>query len=197
LLHALELEWDDTLAPYREVSPEDRLVLRAQLERKINSPLNSSMGRLFDAVAALSGVRQHVTYEAQAAIEFEALDDPKENAAYPFEYAAGLVDPRAAVVALLADVNAKVSVGRISARFHNGLAEMVREVCHKLRADTGVSQVVLSGGVWQNVTLLTKTVPLLEKDGFTVLVHRQVPANDGGLALGQAAIAAWKMKVGG
>ena len=134
-----------------------------------------------------------MNYEAQAAIEFEALADPTEKGLYPFEVADGLIDPRPAFKMLVAEVLAGVSARTVSARFHNGLAQMVREVCAGVRAETGLLQVALSGGVWQNITLLSKTVPLLEKDGFTVLVHRQVPSNDGGLALGQAAIAAWAM----
>lgn len=194
LLHALGLEWDEALPTHADLCYEDRTAIRAQLDHAINAPLTSSMGRLFDAAAALAGVRQQVNYEAQAAIEFEVLADTQEGGAYRFDVSDGQVDPKAAVEALVADVLAGLPVSRISARFHNGLAQMVRELCDRLRSETNVSQVVLSGGVWQNMTLLEKTVPLLEKDGFNVLVHRQVPANDGGLALGQAAIAAWKMK---
>ena len=203
LLHALNLDWDEALPTHADLCYEDRTALRAQLEHKINSPLTSSMGRLFDAAAALAGVRQQVNYEAQAAIEFEALADPRESGRYHFEYvdgsaasgqSSGQINPTAAIESLVADVLAGVDVSRISARFHNGLAQMVRDVCGRLRVETNVSHVALSGGVWQNMTLLSKTIPLLENDGFTVLIHRQVPANDGGLALGQALIAARKVR---
>jgi hydrogenase maturation protein HypF len=192
LLYSLGLEWNHALPSYKDFTREDRAGLHGQLESMINSPLTSSMGRLFDAAASLAGVRHAVNYEAQAAIEFEALAEPSETGFYPFDYAGGLIDPCRAIQALVADVLARTPTSIVSARFHNGLAQMVRAVCASLRAETTLSEVALSGGVWQNMTLLGKTVPMLEKDGFTVLTHHQVPANDGGLALGQAAIAAWK-----
>jgi hydrogenase maturation protein HypF len=195
LLHALGLDWDDALPTHADLCYEDRTAIRIQLERKLNSPLTSSMGRLFDAAAALAGVRQKVNYEAQAAIEFESLADPDEAGIYPFDFADGQVNASPAIQALIADVLTGQPVPKISARFHNGLAEMVRDVCASIRVETGTSRVALSGGVWQNVTLLMKTIPLLQKTGFQVYIHHKVPANDGGLALGQAAIAAWKLKV--
>jgi hydrogenase maturation protein HypF len=144
------------------------------------------MGRLFDAAAALAGVRQSVNYEAQAAIEFEALADPDENRGYPFIWEHGLILVRSAVEALIADVLAGVPVPVISARFHNGLAQLGLEICQNLRVDKNINEVVLSGGVWQNITLLRRTLSLLQEAGFVVYIHHQVPANDGGLSLGQA-----------
>jgi hydrogenase maturation protein HypF len=169
-------------------TPEIRIV-QQQLQREINSPLTSSMGRLFDAAAALCGVRAKVNYEAQAAIEFEALVDPEESAAYSFELEQGKIDPVPVFRALLKDYLAQVQVGKIAARFHNGLAQMIVEVCKEIQSDQGVTDVVLSGGVWQNMVLVDKTVNLLRDAGLSVYVHREVPANDGGLALGQAVIA--------
>ncbi|MCX6065960.1 MAG: carbamoyltransferase HypF, partial [Chloroflexi bacterium] len=194
LLYALGLDWDDALATHKDLCYDDRTALRAQLEYKINAPLTSSMGRLFDAASALAGVRQQVNYEAQAAIEFEALADPEEKGFYPFTYADGQIDPTLAFENLVADVLARVAVGKISSRFHTGLARMVMDVCHRISDEQDISEIVLSGGVWQNVTLLGKTVALLEKDGFSVYIHREVPANDGGLALGQVAIAGYQLK---
>jgi hydrogenase maturation protein HypF len=147
------------------------------------------MGRLFDTAAALAGVRQVVNYEAQAAIEFEALADPGENGAYSIDYANGLINPAPAWAALLADRRAGVDAGCIAARFHNGVARLASEACRRLRDERGLNEVVLSGGVWQNVTLLRRTLALLERDGFIVYTHSLVPPNDGGLALGQAAVA--------
>lgn len=192
LLHALGLEWDEALPTHEDLCYEDRTAIRAQLLHNLNSPQTSSMGRLFDAAAALAGVRQQVNYEAQAAIEFEVWADPDETGLYPFE-PGPLVDPRPAIEALVADVLSGVSIQKISARFHNGLARMVADMCLRLSDEYDVSEVALSGGVWQNVTLLQKSLALLEREGFTVYIHSQVPANDGGLALGQAAIAAWKL----
>jgi hydrogenase maturation protein HypF len=164
--------------------------LAHQIERGLNAPPTSSMGRLFDAAAALAGIRQTVNYEGQAAIEFEALIDPAERGVYPFDYTNGLIDPAPAWGALLEDRRAGVDAGRIAARFHNGVTRVVCEVCGSLRDERGLNEVALSGGVWQNVALLQSVIAQLEQAGFIVYTHRLVPANDGGLALGQAAIAA-------
>lgn len=193
LLWSLEMEWDDRLASVKEFGAEDRVTLRVQLEKKINSPVTSSMGRLFDAAAALAGVRQKVNYEAQAAIEFEALADESERASYPFELGQSQVRVRSAVEALIKDVMAGVHISKISARFHNGLAEMAREVCSKVKSETRINEVALSGGVWQNIYLLKRTLAFLRAEGFVVYIHRQVPTNDGGLSLGQAVIAAKRL----
>jgi hydrogenase maturation protein HypF len=197
-LRAAGLPWSDDLAPvvHARAAGDERLqALCYQIERGINAPLTSSMGRLFDAAAALAGVRQTVNYEAQAAIEFEALADPTETGAYPLDYMNGMIDPAPAWAALLNDVRAGVDTRRIAARFHNGVARLVSEVCRRLRDERGLNEVVLSGGVWQNVTLLRRTLALLAGDGFVVYTHRLVPANDGGLALGQAAVAGSRWQV--
>jgi hydrogenase maturation protein HypF len=194
LLWSLQLEWDDRLAPVAEFCAEDRTTLRIQLERKINTPMTSSMGRLFDAAAALAGVRQSVNYEAQAAIEFEAFADPNEDRIYPIKWEQGVILVRSALESFIADVLAGVSLPVISARFHNGLAQLGLEICQGLRVTKNISEVVLSGGVWQNITLLRRTMSLLQQAGFVVYIHHQVPANDGGLSLGQAAIAAAKLR---
>ncbi len=195
------LDWEPSLPCVAALCAEEQHALRVQLERQVNTPLTSSMGRLFDAVAALAGVRQQVNYEAQAAIELETQVDPGEESGYPVEIItheqAGkapakvlTVDVQSLIQAVYNDVYTQTPVGVISARFHNSLARLTRAICDQLRQDTGVTTVALSGGVWQNMTLLTKAYAGLRQDGFTVLIHRQVPANDGGLSLGQAAIAA-------
>jgi len=194
LLWSLGLDWDDRLAPVAEYCAEDRTLLKTQLEKKINTPMTSSMGRLFDAAAALAGVRQSVNYEAQAAIEFEALADSNEGEVYPFEWEQDKVRVRSVVEALIADVLSSVPIPTISAKFHNGLARLVLELCQSLRSTQGLEQVALSGGVWQNITLLRRTLSLLQEAGFVVYIHYQVPTNDGGLSLGQAAIAASRLR---
>jgi hydrogenase maturation protein HypF len=196
LLWSLGLEWDESLASVQDLCYEERLALRVQLERSLNSPRTSSMGRLFDAAAALAGVRQRVNYEAQAAMEFESALDETERGAYKFEIQKETINVQPAIIALLADVRAGESIPVMSARFHNGLAELAREVCDALRRETGVAEVALSGGVWQNKALLTRTVRGLRSDGFKVYIHHQVPTNDGGLSLGQALVAAAKSKGG-
>jgi hydrogenase maturation protein HypF len=193
LLWSLGLEWDERLDSVKEFCAEDQVTLRAQLERKINTPMTSSMGRLFDAAAALAGVRQKVNYEGQAAIEFEALADSAEAGKYSFGLNQGRVQVRGVVEALIKDVAAGIPIQKISARFHNGLAESVREICLKIKSETGFDEVALSGGVWQNITLLGRTLSLLRSDGFKVYIHHEAPTNDGGLSLGQAMIAASRL----
>jgi len=193
LLWSLGMDWDARLESVKEFCADDRTLLRTQLEKKINTPLTSSMGRLFDAAAALAGVRQSVNYEAQAAIEFEALADPLEGGKYSFTWSPPKIEIRSAIEALVADVLAGVPVAKISARFHNGLADVCRVASMGVREAMGVNEVALSGGVWQNLTLLDRTLLSLRESGFQVYMHRQVPTNDGGLALGQAVIAAAKL----
>jgi hydrogenase maturation protein HypF len=190
------IAWTDDLPPVKYAhqsasgGPDPLPVLQHQLSSGLNTPLTSSMGRLFDAIAAIAGVRHVVSYEAQAAIELEALAEPAETGYYPLQLTGELLDPAPMLHALVADLHAGVALPVLSARFHNGIAEAVRLVCRQLRRQHNLQQVALSGGVWQNMFLLNQATSRLEQDGFTVLVHRQVPANDGGLALGQALIAA-------
>lgn len=173
-------------------------VLAAMLERGINAPSSSSCGRLFDAVAAALGVsRDLVSYEGQAAIELEALlgyPGLGGSGAYPFA-----VDDRAPVVlldpapmwqSLLKDLQSDVSKPAMAARFHRGLAGAVAGLATRLAAEQNLDTVALSGGVMQNRTLFEAVAGQLERAGLRVFGHLQVPANDGGLALGQAVVAA-------
>ncbi len=196
LLWALDMEWGEDLPPVRSLTAEERRLLRLQLERRLQAPLTSSMGRLFDAAAALAGGRQRVNYEAQAAIEFEAAADPSESGAYRFEIREDRIEVGAAFRALLDDVHRDLPLGRISARFHNGLVNGIRAICNEIRMKTGAREVALSGGVWQNRIVLTGTIAALEADGFRVYIHSQVPTNDGGVALGQAMVAAARWTAG-
>jgi len=168
-------------------------LLSQMLEKQLNSPRASSCGRLFDAVAALSGLRQRVSYEGQAALELEMALDRQETGSYPFELVwqqqTLVFDPKTLLRELIEDTLRGVSQGVISARFHNGLVAMSRAVCAELRGKYGLSMVALSGGVFQNLTLLERLTKALERDGFKVCRHRQVPPNDGGLSLGQAVVA--------
>ena len=195
------INWEDDLPPVGAADPAARrvvsnLLTAAQGGGRGRQPVTSSMGRLFDAAAALIGVRQSVNYEAQAAIELEALVDPAESGEYAFGRLGAILDPQPLIQALVADRRAGVSAPRLAARFHRGVAGMVAAMCADLRLETGVTTVALSGGVWQNLTLLTDTVGRLHRDGFTVLTHTQVPANDGGIALGQAMVAAAALRLG-
>ncbi|RKS78796.1 hydrogenase maturation protein HypF [Actinomadura pelletieri DSM 43383] len=164
------------------------------LARKgVNAPLTSSAGRLFDAVSAILGVRDVARYEGQAAIELEQRVAPGERDAYPMTVAEGdplILRSRDLVRGVVDDLLADVPVDRIAARFHNGLARAVVTATGVLRERTGLGTVALSGGVFQNLTLLERVVEGLEGDGFHVLVHSRVPCNDGGISLGQAVVAA-------
>jgi len=146
------------------------------------SPVTTSAGRLFDAVAALCGVRTTASYEGQAAVEFEALVDPAERGAYPMSS----LDAREAVTAVLEDMASGTEVGRVAARFHEGLARATAQVC----TSTGEETAVLSGGVFQNRVLLERTTAHLEAAGLRVLRPLALPPNDGGISYGQAAVAA-------
>jgi hydrogenase maturation protein HypF len=188
-LNAIGVGLEDLPSMVEYSDSEEMEIVLQQIEKSINSPPTSSMGRLFDAAAALCGIRYVVNYEAQAAIEFEALVDPDERQGYLFEFGDGIVDPSSCFKSLVKDAQERVPQSKMAARFHNGLTRMVVEVCKELRSKRGVSEVVLSGGVWQNMVLLQKTVVDLSKEKFKVYVHREVPANDGGIALGQAMVA--------
>ena len=192
-LHKAGLPWSDDLSPVKAASKEEQRVVERQLEIGLNSPQTSSMGRLFDAVSALIGLRQEVNYEAQAAIELESHADLEETGAFQFGVREGLLDPAPVIRSIVSDLSDGVSVQVIAARFHNGVAQAVLEVCTSAREKHGLDRVVLSGGVWQNMFLMRRTVDLLRGDHFEILIHSKVPANDGGLALGQAAIAAHKI----
>lgn len=183
------IDWEPDLPPCSAICYEERMAMRLQMEKKLNSPLTSSMGRLFDAAAALIGIRHTATYEGQAAIEMEALAQEDEKGYYTFRINEGSIDASPVWKDLLVDWRKGVSVPVLSARFHNSVVELCRQVCALVKSQTGCDTVALSGGVWQNRYLLEHTLPALQKDGFNVLWHRQVPTNDGGLALGQALIA--------
>jgi hydrogenase maturation protein HypF len=161
--------------------------------RGVNSPLTSSAGRLFDAVASILGVRDVINYEGQAAIELEQLAGPGERAAYPADIEPGesfRVRGGDLVRAAAGDLAAGVPREVIAARFHNGVAAIVAAGCVLLRERHGVDAVALSGGVFQNTLLLHQAVRRLEERGFRVLTHSRVPCNDGGISLGQAVVAA-------
>lgn len=194
LLWSLGLDWEPGLPPVEEFCAEDQFTLRMQLEKRINTPSTSSIGRLFDAAASLAGVRQRVNYEGQAAIELEALADPAEEGAYKFPLEAGRLLAKPGIQAMLSDLAAGVPVPAVSARFHNGLAAAVVDTMTRTSRETGIRSAVLSGGVWQNLTLIRRTLSLFRSTGMRVYIHQNVPANDGGVSLGQAACAAARLR---
>ena len=192
--------------PISQVSEVEIEVIKRQIERKINSPVTSSMGRLFDAISALLGIRGEIDYEAQAAVELEmaaytsviaasvsdeAIASAQES--YPYrileDKGIRIVRLKDLLSAIIQDLQHGVSRGRISVKFHNTVAQMINEMCGLIADETGITQVALSGGVFQNRLLLRGAVSLLEGSGLQVLTHRQVPCNDGDVSLGQAIIA--------
>jgi hydrogenase maturation protein HypF len=179
----------------RETDPATIDLVRHMIRKGLNSPLTSSMGRLFDAVAALAGIRSRVTYEAQAAIELEMAADEAEDRPYPFPVLEGnVVDPSEAIREIAADLGRGVAAGVVAGKFHAAVARMTADVCARIRRERGHRKVVLTGGVYQNSLLLRKTVRALEAAGLEPYWHHQVPPNDGGLSLGQAVVADWRSR---
>jgi hydrogenase maturation protein HypF len=186
-LWAAGVPWDEGVPCVDATPPSVRRVLRRQLETGVNCVPTTSLGRLFDAVAAIAGGCQTATYEGQAAMELEAICQP-QGGAYHFELSAGEpieCDWRPVVRAAAADART-AAPGVVAARFHTAVAELVGRVCRRLRERTSLNVIGLTGGVFQNVRLLGATAAVLEADGFRVLTHAAVPPNDAGLALGQA-----------
>jgi hydrogenase maturation protein HypF len=187
----------------RDRNQQHWAAVTAMAARDLNAPLTSSAGRLFDAVAALLGVRDAINYEGQAAIELEQLTDASERSSYPATVRSQAVPAGGSragggglrvagadlVCAAAEDLAAGVPVPIIAARFHNGVATAIVTVCARLRDQTGLTVVALSGGVFQNLLLTSQVVTRLTDEGFRVLVHSRVPCNDGGISLGQAAVA--------
>ncbi|UXA10274.1 carbamoyltransferase HypF [Mycobacterium sp. SMC-8] len=189
-LWAAGLPWTPDLAPVRTCPPREQRVLRHQLETGLGCAPTSSMGRLFDAVSALAGVRQIVDYEAQAAIELEgrSRDCDCGTAGYRFAVdhapSTAEIDPAPVLSAVVDDARAGVAAGVIGARFHDAVAALILELALANRGYT----VALSGGVFQNALLLRRSRMLLAANGFDVITHHRVPPNDGGVALGQLII---------
>ncbi len=182
------------LAVLEEMAPAERVrIVDSMLRRGVNAIPTSSAGRLFDAVASLIGLRHSVSFEGQAAMMLEAAAaDEGELKPYPFSVSGAApadVDLRPMIVAVVEELRRGEGWGRIAARFHATLAAAINEVCGRMRSATQLNRVCLSGGCFQNALLLAGSVRALKADGFEVFTHREVPANDGGISLGQAAIA--------
>ncbi len=193
------LGWDH-LPPLQALAPEARHMLAQMLAKKLRSPLTTSMGRLFDAVAALLSLHQQVSFEGQAAMALEYLVDRHETGVYPWlartqAQADGhgpliVWDWAPVLQAVLHDMRAGVAPGVIAARFHRSLVDIIVRTAQTV----GETRVALSGGVFQNRILCTWAAQALRQAGFTVLQHRQTPPNDGGISLGQVAVAAARLR---
>ncbi len=214
LKHA-QIDWSEDLPPVMYIGKADKNndvyqysgaklleALNHQIDNQINCPLTSSMGRLFDAVSSLIGVCQIVSYEAQASIEMEALVD--QCFVEPYKYTIStendaidevmIIDPTPMFQGIVSDIRSKRGTGTIASRFHFTIAHIIKDVILSLSKIQNTSKVILSGGVWQNRILLEQTITLLNSLGFEVYTHQRVPCNDGGLAFGQAIIAAYRAK---
>jgi hydrogenase maturation protein HypF len=192
-LFAAGLEWSSDLPCVSACPPEELKILRHQMEHVLNCVPCTSMGRLFDALASLTGICQKASYEAQPAMELEALAGSPSNVGYDSAVDGDFplrLDPKPLLQFVIADLRAGRERDAIARKIHTTVAGWLTNACCRIRGHSGLDTVALSGGTFQNVLLLEQTVARLEKEGFRVLVHRLVPPNDGGLALGQVAIAA-------
>jgi hydrogenase maturation protein HypF len=177
----------------REAGADKVKRLQEMIAKRINSPLTSSLGRLFDGVAALAGLRSRVNYEGQAAMELEMAVQTETESFYEYAWEGDgpvRILPAPIIRGVVEDIGKGCSLSAISAKFHNTLIRLLADLCERIRRERGLKRVALSGGVFQNARLLTGLSSALEAKGFEVFSHRQVPTNDGGIALGQAVIAA-------
>jgi len=173
-------------------------IILQMIEKGINSPLTSSLGRLFDGISALVGLRDYVKHEGQAAMELEICMEEGVDSCYDYqmrgEDSGWVLLHEPIIKGVVEDLMREISQGRISAKFHNTLIRMFGEVCLRVRRERGLSSVALSGGVFQNAFLLKGLSKRLDDMGFKVYTHSEVPSNDGGISLGQAVVASamWK-----
>jgi hydrogenase maturation protein HypF len=194
LLHqAYGREWQEVDLPWlRQVDRNKAEALTRALEQQINCPHSSGLGRLFDGVAAITGCCVHSLFHAEAPMRLEAMADPAETGRYETDLATLSVIPM--IRQICEDLRSGVPVPVIAARFHNTLTWTACVTVQRLSRETGIDKVVLSGGSFQNKILFESILNTLEKEHFTVYTHKQVPCNDGGLALGQLAVAGWRRR---
>ncbi len=187
-------EMESLQLPFLRSVAKQRLdIMLAMMKKQINSPLTSSLGRLFDAVAAIIGRCGRVAFEGQAAMELETILDDAESGCYDFSWeddGTCRIATTPIIQGVVRDVEKGISPNVVSARFHNTLVLLFDQLCRHLRSATGIDRIALSGGVFQNNRLLVGLTAALEKSGFDLLTHRLVPTNDGGLSLGQVVVAA-------
>lgn len=187
----------DSVKGFRQRIGSKAAVVGEMIRKGVNSPYTSSMGRLFDAVASIIGLRDEITFEAEAAIELESAAYMNEIGSYPFSFSNSEpmeIDATPLIRAVVNDTNKGVSKEAIAGRFHNAIADMTLTVCAKLRDSSGINDVVLTGGVFQNSLLSKLATVQLVKAGFKVYMQEKVPSNDGGISLGQAVVAWERVK---
>jgi hydrogenase maturation protein HypF len=214
--YILSLLGEDALTRYlsskegQQINPNEIEIIKHQIARKLNTPNSSSMGRLFDTIAALTGIRKEIDYEGQAAIELEmaAYDHHRDKSAahsksqfdkkYPYhlteENGVEIIKLATLLDAIMDDLLQGIPQTEIASKFHTTIAHMTNDICLLIARKNNLNRVALSGGVFQNRLLLRKTAKLLQSNGLRVFTHKQVPCNDGGISLGQAIIANFNNK---
>lgn len=200
LLAGQDLSGLETILAQIEPDRQKIETIRRQIDKGMNTVPTSSLGRFFDAAAALAGLGAVNTYEAQLPMALEAVADEQEQGVYPVRMEEGpagemLWAGRPVVDAIIEEIQRKTPAAVIAARFHNTAAAALLAFARQARERTGLEKAALSGGCFCNRYLSSRLIRLLKEDGFCVLFKRQVPANDGGIALGQAAIAAAKIEL--
>ena len=184
---------DLDLAVLSRIDPPKLKIIVEMILKGLNSPRTSSLGRLFDGVAAITGIRQQVNFEGQAAMELEMLAADHADSIYGIEWVSGdplKILPAPIIRGVVRDVQNGLSVAEIGAKFHKTIVALFAELCTLVRNESDLNRVVLSGGCFQNSILLAGLIRELESLDFQVFAHRQVPTNDGGISLGQVMVAA-------
>jgi hydrogenase maturation protein HypF len=180
------------LAFLERLNESQLTIITEMIEKEVNSPLTSSLGRFFDGVAAMLDIRSHVVFEGQAAMELEMIATEDNENGYEYAWSSGdgiQIDPCPIIDGVVTDIEKGLSPSLVSGKFHATLVTMFTQLCELLKKETGISQIALSGGCFQNALLLSGLANSLRIKGFQVLTHEKVPANDGGISLGQAVIA--------
>lgn len=194
-LHSLHNQKEDKKYSILKIrqDKENLQLLQQMIEKGINSPLTSSCGRLFDAIASLIGLKDIVDFEGQAAMEMESLckEEYRNNYNYRIskETDRWIIDSEEMISQILNDLKKRVSLNQISTQFHNTIADFTLSLCVKIRGEYNINYVALSGGVFQNSFLLLQTIKKLKKEGFSILIHKKLPPNDACISLGQAFVA--------
>lgn len=185
----LPLDW------LRKIDPKKKKIIFESIDRKINCPPSCSAGRWFDAVAAITGICVESSFHAEAPMRLEAVLDPDEQGCYPWTISEqGLISLEPSIRAIVEDVLNQVKASVISARFHRTILQLIRHTVMKISEETGIDQVAISGGTFQNRFLLENLLPAFGNSGLTLYLQQKVPSNDGGIALGQLAVAAERRK---
>jgi hydrogenase maturation protein HypF len=186
---------DLSLPFLKSIDPGKISTIILSIEKEINTPQTCSAGRLFDAVAALTGICIHSSFHAEAPMRLEQLASEGLPSYYPFNLLP-VIDVDPVIQGIVHDMDRQVSLSDISTKFHNTIIQIILQGCEYIREQTKISKVVLSGGTFQNRYVLSKLENLLAKNGFQYFSHQVIPSNDGGIALGQLAIAAKRRSVG-